>query len=137
MVDLSRFKANLRARLGAVKYDAWFEAPICLVIFETRGINDQTLVVRVQKPFFRDWIITRFGTTIHDVAQDTGFKRACILHENEDFPPVPPPRDRTQLEQSIAAFKDEMREREEKRARDAVKRLSQKDADPLLPVYAS
>lgn len=113
------------------------EAPACLVSFETRSINDQTLVVRVQKPFFRDWIITRFGTMIHAVVQDAGFKRVCILRENEDLPPAPSPQDTAQLEQIIATFKAEMREHEEKRERDAVKRLSQKDADPLLPVYAS
>lgn len=139
MFDFTEIRAGIRSRIGDVDYQAWFEHPKFPVSFEKRGINDQTLVIWAASNFFRDWIVREFGSRLHVLAQEAGFKRVCVLRKDEAIPDLPASSEQRadgSLGNVLKAFSAEMREREQAHWKAAARRIEQKVGQPEQPPYA-
>lgn len=139
MFDFTEIRAGIRSRIGDIDYQAWFGNPSFPVSFEKRGINDQTLVIWAASNFFRDWIVREFGSKLHVLAQEAGFKRVCVLRKDESIPYMPASSEQRadkSLANVLAAFRAEMREREQAHWKTAARRIEQKVEQPEHLPYA-
>lgn len=99
---MNEFKLKLLEKIGEDSFESWF-APKPAV-FE--GAKEKykaregakfhspfygVLVIEVHSRFFKDQIISRFGSAIHEVATSLGFKIAHVLTQGEEIPRAEPP----------------------------------------------
>jgi|GEM_PF-3206992 len=93
---------HLKEKIGEDSFESWF-APKDAVM---EGIKEKykarpparfytpflyVLVIETHSKFFKDQIISRFGSVIHEVARELGYTTLHILVEGEEIPRAEPP----------------------------------------------
>jgi hypothetical protein len=99
---INEFKMKLMEKISPTSFNAWF-APKPAVMEGTKekykardGARFYTnsfgvLVIEVHSRFFKDQIISRFGSAIHEVATSLGYKIAHVVMTGEEIPRAEPP----------------------------------------------
>lgn len=98
---MNEFKLKLLEKIGTDSFNAWF-APKPAVMegskekYKAReGARFDSplygvLVIEVHSRFFKDQIISKFGSAIHEVAVSLGYKMTHIISTGEEIPKSEP-----------------------------------------------
>ncbi len=82
-----RFTEKMIKSIGADAYEAWFLRKPVKIHSPLYGV----LVIEAPSRFYKDEIIKKFGSTIHDVAVSLDYKMTRIISIGEKIPRSEPP----------------------------------------------
>lgn len=99
---MNEFKLKLLEKIGSDSFNAWFTPKPAVMEGSKEKYKARegakfhspfygVLVIEVHSRFFKDQIISRFGSAIHQVATSLGFKIAHVLTQGEEIPRAEPP----------------------------------------------
>lgn len=80
-------KLGISEKIGSVSYEAWFLRKPVKIHSPSYGV----LTIEAPSRFYKDEIIKRFGTAIHEVAVSLGYKMTHIIVTGEAIPRAEPP----------------------------------------------